>query len=797
MLKQAPRQINEYLNFRQSLRLEELLEQASLLRDEGKKVITFSKKVFIPLTMLCRDVCHYCTFAKVPRKLNNPYLRPEEILKIAQEGKAKQCKEALFTLGEKPELRYEIAKKDLQFLGYKTTLDYLQAMAKLVLEETGLLPHLNPGTMTIEQMRQLREVAPSMGIMLESSSKRLCGKGQPHFGSPDKEPDLRLNTIRAAGKASVPLTTGILIGIGETRRERIESLLAIKEIHLEFDHIQEIIVQNFIPKPDTKMRNFPAPEIEELLWTLAMARIVFGPAMNIQCPPNLNMKFLPELIAAGINDWGGVSPVTQDHVNPESPWPELELLKKATNNAGKQLQERLTIYPEYITAEKNWFDLGLKRSIHELSDSEGFARHNLWRCGESLQIPDTGCPQNWMNSNHLQPNSSIVVTVKKALKGQSLDHSEITELFKSRGNRLHYILNHANALRQKINGDVVSYVITRNINYTNICKYTCHFCAFSKGKTKENLRGKPYLISYDEIADRTMEAWQRGGTEVCLQGGIHPHFDGNTYLDICRTIKAKVPEMHIHAFSPLEIHHGAMTLGSSIKDFLLRLKEAGLKTMPGTAAEILDDRVRDRICPDKINSERWLEVIATAHEIGINTTSTIMFGHQENISDWATHLLKLRNLQNRTGGITEFIPLPFVSMESPMYKRGHARPGPTFREVLLMHAIARLSLNPLITNIQASWVKLGQAGAEACLNAGVNDMGGTLMNESISKAAGSIHGQEFTPEKMESFIKNSQRTPRLRDTLYNTIEPKIPNYQPRVDISQKLQTLLDSAYPTN
>ena len=472
MLKQAPRQINEYLNFRQSLRLEELLEQASLLRDESKKVITFSKKVFIPLTMLCRDVCHYCTFAKVPRKLNNPYLRPEEILKIAQEGKAKQCKEALFTLGEKPELRYEIAKKDLQFLGYKTTLDYLQAMAKLVLEETGLLPHLNPGTMTIEQMHQLREVAPSMGIMLESSSKRLCEKGQPHFGSPDKEPDLRLNTIRAAGKASVPLTTGILIGIGETRRERIESLLAIKDTHLEFDHIQEIIVQNFIPKPDTKMRNFPAPEIEELLWTLAMARIVFGPEMNIQCPPNLNMKVLPELIAAGINDWGGVSPVTQDHVNPESPWPELELLKKATNNAGKQLQERLTIYPEYITAEKHWFDLGLKRSIHELSDSEGFARHNLWRCGESLQIPDTGRPQNWMNSNHLQPNSSIVVAVKKALKGQSLDHSEITELFKSRGNRLHYILNHANALRQKINGDVVSYVITRNINYTNCLLYT-------------------------------------------------------------------------------------------------------------------------------------------------------------------------------------------------------------------------------------------------------------------------------------------------------------------------------------
>jgi len=795
MVKPTRKQTDEYLDLGQSLQLEELLEQASLLRDQSKKVITFSKKVFIPLTMLCRDVCHYCTFAKVPRKLNNPYLRPEEVLNIAQEGKAKQCKEALFTLGEKPELRYQIAKKDLHYLGYQTTLDYLHDMAKLVLEETGLLPHLNPGTMTIEQIRQLREVSPSMGIMLESSAKRLCEKGQPHFGSPDKDPELRLRTIRAAGKASVPLTTGILIGIGETRQERIESLLAIKETHLEFDHIQEIIVQNFIPKADTKMRNTPAPELEELLWTLAMSRIIFGPGMNIQCPPNLNMKALPELIGAGINDWGGVSPVTQDHVNPESPWPELKLLEQATSNAGKKLQERLTIYPEYITAEKDWFDPGLKRSIHELSDSEGYGRHNLWRCGESLQIPETGRAQNWVNNSHLQPHSSIILSVKKARKGQPLDHSEITELFKTRGHRMHYILDHANALRQKTNGDIVSYVITRNINYTNICKYTCHFCAFSKGKTKENLRGKPYLISYDEIADRALEAWQRGATEVCLQGGIHPHFNGNTYLDICRAIKAKIPGIHIHAFSPLEIHHGAMTLGYTVKDFLLMLKEAGLNTMPGTAAEILDDRVRDRICPDKINSARWLEVIATAHEIGINTTSTIMFGHQENISDWATHLLKLRNLQKKTEGITEFVPLPFVCMESPMYKRGHARPGPTFREVLLMHAIARLSLNPLITNIQTSWVKLGQAGAEGCLNAGANDMGGTLMNESISRAAGSIHGQEFTPDKMESFIKSARRVPRLRDTMYNTVNPKILPHQPGIDISQKLQTLLDSPYP--
>ena len=795
MARQIQTLTEEYLNLAQSFTLEELLEQATLLRDQEKQVITFSKKVFIPLTMLCRDVCHYCTFAKVPRKLNKPYLRPEEVLKIAQDGKAKQCKEALFTLGEKPELRYQIAKKDLQYLGYKTTFDYLADMAKLVLEETGLLPHLNPGTMTVEQILQLREVAPSMGIMLESSSKRLCLKGQPHFGSPDKNPDLRLRTIRAAGKALVPLTTGILIGIGETKQERIESLLAIRKCHIEFNHIQEIIIQNFIPKPDTKMRNIQAPELEELLWTLAMARIIFGPAMNIQCPPNLNIKALPELIGAGINDWGGVSPVTQDHVNPESPWPEMKLLELATNDAGKKLQERLTIYPEYITADEDWFDPSLKSNIHELSDSEGYGRQNLWRCGESLQIPDTERTPNWINNSHLPPNSSIILSVKKALKGQLLEHSEITELFKTRGDRMHYILDHANALRQKINGDAVSYVITRNINYTNICKYTCHFCAFSKGKTKENLRGKPYLITYDEIADRAFEAWQRGGTEVCLQGGIHPHFNGNTYLDICRAIKTKIPEIHIHAFSPLEIHHGAMTLSYTVKDFLLMLKEAGLKTMPGTAAEILDDRVRDRICPDKISSARWLEIIRTAHEIGINTTSTIMFGHQENISDWATHLIKIRDLQNKTGGITEFIPLPFVSMESPMYKRGHARPGPTFREVLLMHAIARLSLNPFITNIQTSWVKLGHAGAERCLNAGANDLGGTLMNESISKAAGSIHGQEFIPEEMESFIRDMKRIPVLRDTLYNPINQVVLPNKSSLVLSNKIHSLVDSAYP--
>ena len=788
--------INQYLELSQSISLEELMRQATVLRDQEKNVITFSKKVFIPLTMLCRDVCHYCTFAKVPRKLKNPYLRPEEVLKIAKEGQLSQCKEALFTLGEKPELRYEVAKNDLKYLGYKTTLDYLFAMAELVLEETGLLPHLNPGTMHSEEIARLREISPSMGIMLESSSERLCEKGMPHYGSPDKNPNIRLETMKLIGQQSIPLTTGILIGIGETRKERIESLLEIKQLHDQYSHIQEIIIQNFVPKPDTKMKNNATPDLSELLWTLSMSRLIFGQKMNIQCPPNLNMSALPEVIDAGINDWGGVSPITADHVNPESPWPELKLLEKVTTEKGKKLQERLTIYPEYISQDKQWFDARLTPYIHELSDSEGYGRENLWRCGESLDTPQTGKHENWMNHNH-QPNLNISSIVHKASNGMELDPTEIKDLFKVRGNDLEYVLNHANALREKVNGNVVSYVVTRNINYTNICKYRCHFCAFSKGKTKENLRGKPYLISFEEIANRALEAWNRGATEVCLQGGIHPNFNGETYLNICKAIKEKVPDIHIHAFSALEIHHGASTLGYSLEQFLVMLKEAGLKTMPGTAAEILNDSVRDKICPDKINTSRWLEVISTAHKVGIKTTSTIMFGHQESIDHWATHLLCLRDLQKKTGGITEFIPLPFVSMESPMYKRGHARPGPTFREVLLMHAIGRLSLHPLINNIQSSWVKLGQSGALSCLNAGVNDMGGTLMNESISKAAGSIHGQEFTPDRMESFILSANRIPLLRDTLYNEIDKNRFIDQSVIPMSHNMQMLLESAYPSS
>ena len=790
----SKQELDHYISLFNSHELDDLMQKAKEVRGDDKKVITYSKKVFIPLTELCRDVCHYCTFAKAPKKLDAPYLEPDQVLAIAEQGKAQFVKEALFTLGEKPEMRYQVAKDHLQKLGFETTIEYLGSMSKLVYEETGLLPHLNPGNMTLLEMEKLREYSVSMGIMLESSSERLCGKGGPHFGSPDKQPATRLQTMKNAGKLRIPITTGILIGIGETIEERIQSLLDIKNLHKEYGHIQEVIIQNFIPKENTRMKKHSPASKEDLLWTLSAARIIFGKDMNIQCPPNLNSDYLDQILDCGINDWGGVSPITIDHVNPESPWPQIEQLEKITNNKGMELVERLAIYPEYIE-DQSWYDKNLHSGILELSDSSRYGRHDQWRCGESLSIPASGKHDLWVNKKSGDVSYEIKKILDKSIHGFDLDHDEITKLFHTRGDDYHLVLNHADQLRQKINGDEVTYVITRNINYTNICKYSCHFCAFSKGKTKENLRGKPYLINNDEVADRALEAWSKGAHEVCLQGGIHPHYDGYTYIDICKAIKERVPGIHIHAFSPLEVTHGASSLGLPIDEYLQKLKEAGLSTMPGTAAEILDDAVRENICPDKLTSEEWINVIKTAHRVGIKTTSTIMFGHTEKPADWSTHLIKLRDLQKETGGITEFIPLPYVSMESPMYKRGNSRPGPTFNEVLLMHAVSRIALNPHIKNIQASWVKLGKEGALSCLNAGVNDMGGTLMNESISRAAGSIHGQEFEATRMEEFIRNSERRPQLRNTIYEPIQSRI-NSEISYDLSMTyMQTFMDSAHP--
>ena len=749
-----------------------LAAAAADLRDAGfLNLVTYSKKVFIPLTHLCRDVCHYCTFAQTPSKLEAPYMSLSAVLDVARHGAQMGCKEALFTLGEKPELRYRAAREWLAEHGYATTLEYLRDAAKAVLDETGLLPHLNPGNMTPAEIALLRPVSPSMGIMLESAASRLTEKGMPHYGSPDKVPAVRLQTLADAGAANVPFTTGILIGIGETRLERVESLLAIRRIHADHGHIQEIIVQNFRAKPGTKMREAPEPDLNELLWTIAVARVLFGPTMSIQAPPNLSPGVLPQIVAAGIDDWGGVSPLTPDFVNPEAPWPHLDQLARETAAAGKVLHERLTIYPRFCGDVGKWVDAGLQARVLDKIDGEGLPRTDDWCPGDETSPPADVLER--IEQRPRQVSADVETILARAAARQDLGEEEIVRLIRARGDDFNAVAQAADALRQQHNGNTVSYVVNRNINYTNICYFKCQFCAFSKGKLAENLRGRPYDLSADEIQRRTREAWQRGATEVCMQGGIHPEYTGATYVDILAAVKQAVPEMHIHAFSPLEVWQGAATANLSLRDYLTQLKESGLGTLPGTAAEILDDEVRAIICPDKINTDQWLQVMETAHEVGFRTTATIMYGHVDRPEHWARHLIRVRDLQKKTGGFTEFVPLPFVHMEAPLYLKGRARRGPTFRESIIVHAVARLALHPHITNIQASWVKLGHTGVVAALNAGCNDLGGTLMNESITRAAGAGHGQETSPQRMIAMIESAGRMPRQRSTQYEDVAPEI------------------------
>ena len=726
-------------------------------------LVTYSRKVFIPLTKLCRDVCHYCTFARRPSELKAPFLEPEEVLGIAREGERRGCREALFTLGDRPEARYSAAREWLAERGFASTLDYLAATAKLVLEETALLPHLNPGIMDAADYRALRPLAASMGLMLESASDRLCDKGGPHYGSPDKLPAVRLESIRLAGEAQVPFTTGLLIGIGETRLERIEALLAIRDLHRLHGHIQEVIVQNFRAKADTLMRNAPDLPLDEHVWTIAAARLILPPEMVIQAPPNLQAGELDGLLRAGVNDWGGVSPVTPDHVNPEAPWPNLQALETETERAGRHLRQRLAIGPAFARNPERWIDAALRMRIRRVVDGRGLPRDSDWHPGTGDAISDI------LPSLVETRDPLIRAALGRVEQGEELGAGHIARLFTAEGRDFEAVCRFADELRRDRVGNAVTHVINRNINYTNICLYRCGFCAFSKGSTKSE-RGPAYNIDHAEIALRTREAWERGASEVCLQGGIHPSYDGHTYRGIVEAVKGAVPQMHVHAFSPLEVHHGATTLGLSYEDYLASLKDAGLATLPGTAAEILSDDIRDIICPDKVRTDEWLSVMRAAHSVGLKSTATIMFGHVETYHHWALHLLRVRELQQETGGFTEFVPLPFVHMEAPNWRRGQARSGPTWRETVLMHAVARIVLDGAIPNIQASWVKLGPAGAARVLEAGANDLGGTLMDESITRAAGGVNGQEFGIAQMRALADGIGRHLVERTTLYQTRE---------------------------
>ena len=734
--------------------LDDLMAEARRLR--SGTVVTYSPKVFIPLTTLCRDVCGYCTFARPPRRGERAFMSEAEVLELARAGAAAGCSEALFTLGDRPETRYRVAREELAGLGCATTLEYLARCARRVLDETGLLPHLNPGVMSRQELVALRPVAASMGIMLETTAERLSAKGGPHWASPDKLPARRLETIRLAGELAIPFTSGILVGIGETREERLESLLALRALAAEHGHLREVIVQNFRAKPGTRMADHPDATTEEHLWSIAVARIVLPRDLHVQAPPNLAYDDFPRLLDAGIDDWGGVSPVTVDHVNPEAPWPDVERLREACRSRGLELAPRLPLYPEHVAELERWADPAVAPAIRRAADAHGLAREDRWAPGEPVAVP-------------------FVVGRDPApleLTGEQLGEEELVRLFAARGTERERVLAAADRLRREVCGDAVTYVVTRNIQYTNVCYFRCGFCAFSKGKLAANLRGPAYLVPHEEIVRRVEEAWERGATEVCLQGGIHPSFTGDYYASVVETIRDAVPEIHVHAFSALEVWQGAATLGLELETYLARLCDLGLGSLPGTAAEILDDQVRAIICPDKVTTDQWLAVHAAAHRVGLRSNVTIMFGHVERPIHWARHLLRAREQQVRTGGFTELVPLPFVPMEAPIFLKGRSRRGPTFGETLLLHAVARLALHPVLTNVQVSWVKLGPDGVRQALAAGVNDLGGTLMNESISRSAGSEWGQELRPEQMEALIRSAGRIPRQRTTTYGTPDPE-------------------------
>ena len=803
--------------------LDRLCDVAARVRDAGliaagrPGVVTYSPKVFIPVTRLCRDRCHYCTFVETPaqatREGRAPYLSPEEILDLARRGAAMGCLEALFTLGDRPEDRWPEARTWLDEQGYDSTLAYVRAMAVRVLEETGLLPHLNPGVMSWEELHRLKPVAPSMGLMLETTSRRLFEtRGLAHHGSPDKDPAVRLRVLEDAGRLAVPFTTGLLVGIGETLAERAETIFALRGVARAYGGVQEVIVQNFRAKPDTAMRHSEDLGLEEYRAAITVTRLVLGPKARIQAPPNLTEPGeCAQLLGAGIDDWGGVSPLTPDHVNPERPWPSVQRLSELSAEAGFELRARLTVHPEYVRARDPWIDPRVWPHVAALADPEtGLARPGVRPVGLPWQEPDPALEQarrgrvdlhtevdtsgrsadrrsdfaevygDWSavadgaratgSAMGHAPAAHVGGDLRQALKQAEADPSGLSDdqalaLITADGEDLARVCELADGLRRDTVGDVVTYVVNRNINFTNVCYLGCRFCAFAQRRTDADA----YSLSLDQVADRAEEAWALGATEVCMQGGIDPELPGTAYFDLAAAVKARVPGMHVHAFSPMEIVNGAARTGLPVEEFLLRAKDAGLDSIPGTAAEILDDDVRWVLTKGKLPARTWVEVITTAHRVGLPSSATMMYGHVDNPRHWITHLRVLSRIQAETGGFTEFVPLPFVHTSAPIYLAGIARPGPSHRDNLAVHAVGRILLHGLVPSIQTSWVKLGVAGTQAMLRAGANDLGGTLMEETISRMAGSEHGSAKSVAELEAIATGIGRPARQRTTTYEAV----------------------------
>jgi FO synthase len=793
--------------------LDDLLGAAARVRDahltaEGRPgIVTYSRKVFIPLTRLCRDRCHYCTFVTTPHRVPDAYLDRDEVLEIARQGAALGCKEALFTLGDRPEERWPAAREWLDARGYSSTVDYLRSVAIAVLEETGLLPHLNPGVLSWEELTRLRPVAPSMGMMLETTADRLWSQpGAPHYGSPDKEPAVRLRTLTDAGRVNIPFTTGILIGIGENLTERAESIHAIRRISRQYGHIQEVIVQNFRAKPDTAMQAMPDADLHELAATIAVTRLLLGSGVSVQAPPNLVGDEHELMLRAGIDDWGGVSPLTPDHVNPERPWPDIDRLAEWTANTGYTLRERLTVYPRYVRANRGqWIDLRLAGHVNALADAEtGLANEKAEVVGREWQEPDGGLETvgradlhesidttgrtedrrsdfdsvygDWDELRTQLPTalSRLPGDVREGLRIAADNPAALLEesnadaalaLLTAEGDALEAMTRLADDLRAEVVGEDITYVVNRNINFSNVCYVGCRFCAFAQRERDADA----FRLSVSDVADRAEEAWQAGATEVCMQGGIDPALPVTYYADVVRAIKQRVPGMHVHAFSPMEIVSAAARAGVSVEEWLTDLRDAGLDTIPGTAAEILDDEVRWVLTKGKLPAATWIDVVSTAHRLGIRSSSTMMYGHVDHPGHWLGHLRTLARLQDDTGGLTEFVGLPFVHRNAPIYLAGVARPGPSRRDNRAVHAMARLALHGRIDNIQCSWVKLGDEQTAELLRGGANDIGGTLMEETISRMAGSEHGSSRTVEELSALADLAGRPARQRSTTYGRL----------------------------